>query len=244
MVVGGGCLVVLTFAVSLHRPVMAAAQSGPAPSAPGIRALYQRDCATCHADDGSGTRRGPSLVSVGEASVDYQLRTGRMPIAQPTDPSLRRPPAYGPAEIEGLVDYVSRFGAGGEPVPELDLADADVAKGGEIFRLQCAGCHNWAGGGGALLYTVAPAVLSADPVETAEAIRAGPTTMPAFGQAALDDEELNDVVAYVRNLSDSEDRGGLALSHVGPLAEGAVVWVVAAGIVVLGIMWMGERADE
>jgi ubiquinol-cytochrome c reductase cytochrome c subunit len=183
-------------------------------------------------------------VSVGEASVDYQLRTGRMPVAQPTDASVRRPPAYGPAEIQGLVDYVAGFGAGGEPIPELDLAGADVANGGELFRLQCAGCHNWAGGGGALLYTVAPSILPADPVETAEAIRVGPATMPAFGEAALDDEELDDMVAYVRYLSEPVDRGGLPLSHVGPLAEGAVAWVVAAGTVLLGIMWMGERADE
>ncbi|MGI9119480.1 MAG: c-type cytochrome [Acidimicrobiales bacterium] len=244
MLTGAAILVAVTFLVSVRRPVTASAQPGPAPAGAGIPATYLRDCATCHAEDGSGTGRGPTLVSVGRASTDYQLRTGRMPLDQPSDPSVRSTPSYPPATVRGLVDYVAGFGAGGVAVPELDLSGADVAKGGELFRLQCAACHNWAGGGGALLYTVAPTVVPADPVEAAEAIRVGPTTMPAFGQAALDDDELDDLVAYVGTLDQPADRGGLALSHVGPLAEGAVAWVVAAGTVLLGIMWMGERSDE
>ena len=45
--------------------------------------LFIADCATCHGVAAQGTSRGPSLVGVGAASVDFQVGTGRMPLAGP-----------------------------------------------------------------------------------------------------------------------------------------------------------------
>ncbi len=45
--------------------------------------LFIANCATCHGVAAQGTKSGPSLVGVGAASVDFQVGTGRMPLAGP-----------------------------------------------------------------------------------------------------------------------------------------------------------------
>lgn len=204
--------------------------------------VYQAACASCHGSEGEGTNRGPVLRGVGEASMHYYLTTGRMPIDDPDALVQRGTPAYSPELIEGLIDHVEGFGGGGPPIPELDLEAADVAHGGELYRSQCASCHTTAGVGGALLYLVAPPVHAATATQTAGAIRVGPGTMPAFGEAALSEEELNAVVAYVEYLDSPADEGGLPLGHLGPLVEGLVGWVVGMGTFVLLALWIGKGA--
>lgn len=201
---------------------------------------YLADCASCHGADGRGTNRGPTLVSVGKASTYYYLSTGRMPIEEPNAKIDRADPAYSPELIEALVEYVDGFGGGGPDLPHLAPEETDLGKGGRVYRAQCASCHTTAGGGGALLRQEAPPVYHATPAETAAAIRVGPGTMPAFGEAALTDEELNDVVAYVEYLSSPQDRGGQPLWHLGPLIEGLVGWVVGMGLLVLLALWIGK----
>lgn len=223
------------------------------------RGRYLADCAVCHGADGHGSARGPSLLHVGRASVDYQLSTGRMPLApavrsdtegrplvadpnrvlpDPSTTSKRHHPAYSTSEIKALVEYVADLGKGGLDIPKVKLGVR--AKGGELFRLQCAACHAWAGDGGALSHREAPPLHAATPVQIAEAVRVGPGQMPAFGQAALDKQQLDDVVAYVRYLDHPDDRGGQPLNHLGPVGEGAVA-LVAIGFVMLLLRAMGER---
>src|SRR6187431_286847 len=43
--------------------------------------LFQANCATCHGLDLQGTADGPSLYGVGELAVEFQVATGRMPMA-------------------------------------------------------------------------------------------------------------------------------------------------------------------
>ena len=205
-----------------------------------VTATFQRDCAVCHGADGAGTNRGPSLLRVGRASTDYMLSTGRMPIKDPDEKTERHAPKYPPAMIRGLVDHVEALGPGGPDIPDVDTAAGDLPDGGELFRLQCAACHAWAGDGGALLHREAPDLHRSTPTQIAEAVRVGPGTMPAFGDAALTDEQLNSVAAYVRYLADPKDRGGQPLWHLGPLAEGGVAWVVGIGALILAVRWIGE----
>jgi ubiquinol-cytochrome c reductase cytochrome c subunit len=247
--------------VGLASPGAAAA---PPASLPAARDIYLRDCAACHAADGRGTVRGPNLVGVGRGFVDYELSTGRMPLlglpAQdprrtrvlrqlpgvqfnsfPVLPVQRAAPAYPPGVIAALVDFVGSFGVGGPDIPNVDLAGADLARGGQLFRLDCAACHEWAGGGGALLNRVAPALHNATPVQIAEAVRAGPGQMPAFGPAAISTGDLNSLVAYVRYLNHPRDPGGNGLWHLGPFAEGAIALILGVGVLLLVTGWIGER---
>ena len=218
------------------------------PSPPDVRRTFQADCAICHGVDGRGTDRGPTLVGVGRAALDYELTTGRMPITNPAqelgNPDVvpqRRQPFYPPAVITALENYIEGItGVGGPPIPSVD-PNADVAAGGELFRMQCAACHAWAGDGGALLHREAPQLHDATPTQIGEAVRVGPGFMPAFGQAAIDNRQLDQLVAYVRYLDHPNDRGGEPLWHLGPFAEGFVAWAVGVTVMLFTIRWIGER---
>ena len=225
------------------------------------REVFLADCAVCHGSDARGTARAPSLIGVGRASIDYQLTSGRMPLTEvgrandePGTPLQPLPdkflgdpdktpnhhePAYPPATLSALEDYVVGLtGGGGPDIPRL--SGGNLAEGGALFRLQCAACHAWAGDGGALVDREAPGLHEATDTQIAEAIRVGPGQMPGFGTAALTDEQLASVVAYVRYLDHPRDRGGNSLWHLGAFAEGGVA-LAAVGALLLFVRWIGER---
>jgi ubiquinol-cytochrome c reductase cytochrome c subunit len=200
---------------------------------------------------------------LGRASYDYWISTGRMPLVgatgrdaasplqrpKPADDlgnpgaiPKRRPPAYTPAQAAALVDYIAQLtGDAGPGVPTVVADRSRLQTGGEIFRLQCAACHAWAGDGGALLHREAPSLHRATPTQIAEAIRIGPGAMPSFGNAAVTPDELAGLVAYVRYLNHPDDRGGSALWHLGPAAEGGVALIVGLGLLLMATRWIGER---
>ncbi|MCU1458488.1 MAG: cytochrome c class [Actinomycetia bacterium] len=204
--------------------------------------MYLRDCAVCHGARAGGTPSGPSLRGVGAASVDYWVSTGRMPLSSPHETPRRHKPKYKPALEHALVQYVARLGGGGPAIPDVVVTPALVPPGGVQYRLNCAACHSWAGTGGALLHVQAPPLKPATPTQIAEAVRTGPGNMPAFGRAALTPKQLNGVVAYVRYLDHPVDRGGNPLWYLGPFAEGAVIWILGIGVVLLVIRVIGTRS--
>ncbi|TML41705.1 MAG: cytochrome C [Actinobacteria bacterium] len=226
----------------------AAPDVAAAPSGFDARSTYLGDCAICHGVDGRGTSRAKAIADRGAADVDYALSTGRMPLpplAERHVRIVRHPPRYSPPEVAALVAYVSGLGGGsGVPIPHVDLTHTDLAQGGELFRGQCAACHAWAGNGGALLNREAPSLHRSTPTQIAEAVRVGPGTMPAFGEAAFTDDDLNSLVAYARYLDHPRDRGGNALWHLGPLPEGMVAWVFGIGLLLLTLLWIGESAHS
>ena len=219
--------------------------------------LYLRDCAWCHARDGSGTERGPGIVAGtnGPAFVDFVLSSGRMPLVRPDQRMTRGDPLYSRDQIDAIVAYVETLGTEGPDIPELALDEADIAHGGVLYQENCAACHSTTGIGGALTEgldvddparprIVVPPVTDATAVEVAEAIRVGPGTMPVFGEEAFDDEDLDSVVAYVEYLKTPDDRGGLDLGRVGPVAEGAVGWIVGMGLLLIFVRWIGTKRGE
>ncbi len=64
-------------------------------------------------------------------------------------------------------------------------------------------------------------------------MRTGPATMPVFGEQAISEQQLTDLVGYVRSLEHPVDAGGNPLWHLGPLPEGAVALVALAALVVV-----------
>lgn len=209
--------------------------------------LYEEGCASCHGDDGRGIDegggvRGPTLERSGEAAAHYYLTTGRMPLGNSDEQPTRKPPAYDDEEIEALVAYVGSLGDGPE-IPDVDLAGADLATGGEVFRANCQACHSASGSGGALSYgRAAPRLSEATPTQVAEAVRIGPGQMPAFGPDTLTDEEVDGLVAYVEYLDDPEDPGGLPIGRTGPIPEGFVAWLVGLVALVALVVWIGTRS--
>jgi len=204
---------------------------------------FLADCAVCHGERATGGPQGPSLVGVGPASIDYVLSTGRMPLDPIKDErtSRRRPPKYDAQLRAQLVEYVSALTGPGPAIPSINPPAGDLGHGGEIFRLNCAACHAWAGDGGALLQREAPALHASTPLQVAEAVRVGPTVMPAFGTAAISDDDLNALVRYVKYLDDPKDRGGNGLWHLGPVAEGFFAWIIPMALLIIATRWIGDR---
>lgn len=206
--------------------------------------LYGRDCTSCHGTDGSGSWRGPSLDEGGTAATYYMLATGRMPIAEPESPVRRSETHYSAEEIIAVVDHVSGLVDGPE-IPVLDLDEADLALGGEVYRLHCGQCHSSTGIGGALLYGhQAPPVLQSEPTVIAAAVVSGPGAMPSFSPTGLTDEELVSVVAFVQAIQDPLDEGGLPLGRAGRVDEGLVAWGVGLAALVLIIGWIARPVDR
>ena len=114
--------------------------------------LYAVGCASCHGTGGQGSSDGPSLVGVGAAAVDFQVGTGRMPAQQPGAQVPKKKAIYSQAQIDQLAAYIASLGAGPTVPTEKQYSPdgADIAKGGELFRTNCAQCHNFTGEGGAL----------------------------------------------------------------------------------------------
>ena len=203
--------------------------------------LYQRDCAFCHGADGRGTSRGQSLTDVGPAEAHYAITTGRMPIDDVGDERRRREVQYKPEEVDALIAHMRRFLAFEPEIPEVDIEKGTLSEGGEVFLAECAACHQWSGAGGALLGREAPGLRESSPTQIASAVRTGPPGMPGYGEEVINEEQLNSVVKYVLYLREPQDRGGNGLWHLGPFAEGLIAWVVGIGVLILAVLWIGER---
>lgn len=212
------------------------------------RELYLQGCSSCHGTDldgyetPDGELRGPSLLESGGAAAYYYLSTGRMPASQSDGQALRKEPAYDEAEIDALVAYLASATEGPE-LPTFDLADADLAEGGVLYRANCQACHSAFGSGGALSYGFsAPSLYAATPTEIAAAMRVGPGLMPVFGPDVVDDEALADIVAYVEYLETPGNPGGLQIGRNGPVPEGFVIWFFGVGACLLIVTWIGTRS--
>ena len=221
--------------VSLSAPT---GEAAPEPGDALGRELYLTQCAACHAPDGTGIEgRGPALTVEGRASVDFVLRTGRMPLAAPGMQAKPRPVRYSEEEIVALVDYVGALGDGPD-IPVVDPARGDLAAGANLYRLNCAACHVASGAGAAIGGDrIAPSLMDATPTEIGEAIRIGPGAMPVFG--SFTDQDLNDVAAYVGDL---QARGAAApddFGGAGPVAEGLAAWLLALLPLVALTRWIG-----
>lgn len=184
--------------------------------------LFLTSCSSCHGADGAGTGQGPTLVGVGAAAADFQLTTGRMPLANPKGQPVRKPRAFTRREIDALVAYVASIGPG-PPIPRVDVHQGNLSEGGTLFRLNCAACHSSAGVGGALSYgSDAPSLHAATPTQIAEAIRTGPGQMPVFGVDTFSSRQVSSITRYVSYLQQPDDPGGFSLGRIGPITEGMV----------------------
>ena len=206
------------------------------------RELYLTGCSTCHGLDLSGGAGGPSLIGVGEASVVYQVASGRMPLSAGVQQAQRKPPKYTDQEVDQLAAYIQSNG-GGPTIPAGDLTDGDLQLGGSLFRTNCASCHNFAGSGGALTYgKYAPELSEASPEVIWGAMSSGPGNMPRFADSQLTEQEKKSIVRFVRYTAQAEDPGGASLGRYGPLSEGLVAWIVGISILVALTLWIGARA--
>jgi ubiquinol-cytochrome c reductase cytochrome c subunit len=213
--------------------------------------LYETACITCHGANLQGVDgRGPSLIGAGEAAVYFQVGSGRMPMMRNEAQAMRKPPAFDEPQVDAIGAYVQSMGAG--PVVPRDangqianqsLIGNDVARGGDLFRLNCASCHNFTGRGGALSSgKYAPSLDMATPAQIYTAMLTGPQNMPKFSERQLGPEEKADIIAYVRSSSETLNPGGYGLGGFGPAPEGIAVFVVGIVAAIAAALWIGARS--
>jgi ubiquinol-cytochrome c reductase cytochrome c subunit len=165
-----------------------------------------------------------------------------MPLARQEADAADKDPVFSDEQIDQLMAYVQANG-GGPTLPSGDLRDGDLAEGGELFRLNCASCHNFVGQGGALSSgKSAPSLQDATDLELYTAMLTGPENMPVFGDNQLSSDEKRAIINYVQTIKAQADPGGAGIGRIGPVAEGLVIWVVGIGALMFGIFWMGSKA--
>lgn len=217
------------------------------------RRLFVVSCSTCHGENAQGViekeggEYGPPLIGVGAAAVDFQVGTGRMPLAMPGSQAEARTPTFTPQETEALATYIASLGPG-PAIPSKDMYDAtnatpdQVAMGGQFFRTNCTACHNFAAQGGALPHgRHAPALTNVPAKYVYEALLTGPQQMPKFSDAVLKPQEKRDIIAYIHAMATMPGYGGSRLGFLGPVTEGLWGWLFGIGALILAAVWIGNQ---
>jgi ubiquinol-cytochrome c reductase cytochrome c subunit len=207
--------------------------------------LFAANCATCHGLAAQGTGSGPSLIGVGAASVDFQVGTGRMP-AQMNGPQIEKKRVqFTDEQTASLAAYVASL-APGPSLPESKLLDAkgNAANGAELFRINCAMCHNVAGAGGALTEgKFAPSLTGVTEKHIYEAMVTGPQSMPVFNDMNISPESKRDIITYLKYLENNPSPGGYALGSLGPVSEGLFLWIFGLGTIVALTVWITAKSN-
>lgn len=219
-------------------PLSSAAEEG--------KRLFETTCITCHGQNAQGVPgRGPSLIGAGSAAVEFQVGTGRMPMAQQEAQAARKPPLYTWDQARQIGAYIQALGGGPEiPGGELvDAGDESLARGGELYRINCSACHSYAGGGGALSSgKYAPDITESTPREIYGALLSGPQNMPVFGDNQLTPDEKKALVGYIQTLQTDKDPGGFGLSRLGPVPEALVIFLVGMVALVFATLWIAGKS--
>ena len=222
--------------------------------------IYDTACITCHGANLQGIEdRGPSLVGIGAGSVYFQVHSGRMPMMSNDAQAERKTPRYTEQQTLALAAFVAANGGGPDIVYNEDGSVAqeslrganydgniqaeDVAKGSELFRMNCASCHNFTGQGGALSSgKYAPPLAPASEQEIYQAMLTGPQNMPKFSDRQLTADEKKDIIAYIKSAKETPSPAGWDLGGLGPVSEGLAMWIIGITALCAAAMWIGSRS--
>jgi ubiquinol-cytochrome c reductase cytochrome c subunit len=242
---------------SAYAPGVGRAEETPTLSAAAARgkAIYEQSCITCHGRNAQGAQdRGPSLIGVGSAAVEFQVNTGRMPLARQEAQAQRKQPQFTEQQAADLGAYIQELG-GGPQLPDASSLDTDVKKatadsktlahGGELYRVNCSSCHAFSTGGGALSSgKFAPSLQHSSNRDIYAAMLTGPQNMPVFGNNQLSPDDKAAIIAYIQNLNQNKatDPGGWSLGRYGPVPEGLVIFLVGIAALVFATLWIAGKS--
>lgn len=204
----------LTLIVLLTLPVVVI-------SAPDGGALFSQHCAACHGDTGQGGVGVPLslpsfLNSVDDRFLQLTIRHGRPGRVMPAFM------AFSDAQIAAVVAFMRGWSDQPAPVYSLAPVKGDPVHGKKLYANHCAACHgdNGKGGKGTGVTLsrkrdqpiIAPAlnnvgflVAATDEMirRTLQLGREG-TPMRSFLAQGLSEQDINDVVSFVRSFERSE----------------------------------------
>src|ERR1700749_2814529 len=244
--VAGGLAAILT-----PRPQLAVADESNSALLRTGKQLFDTSCVSCHGANLQGVQdRGPSLIGVGEEAVYFQVSTGRMPAMTGEAQAPRKEPIFDESQVDALGAYVQANGGGPTVVRNPDgslamqsLRGTDLGRGGDLFRLNCASCHNFTGKGGALSSgKFAPDLGEANEQQILTAMLTGPQNMPKFADRQLSLDAKKDIIGYVKTAAEERAPGGYGLGGFGPAPEGMAAGIIAmVGSIALAL-WIGARS--
>ena len=208
--------------------------------------IFLKGCSSCHGLNAEGGAVAPSLIGVGAASVDFQVATGRMPMQDMSQQAMRKAPVYNEEEVAALAAYVASLAPGPRAYTNEEITwerDGNTAEGGELFRNNCAMCHNFAGQGGALTKgKYAPSVMGVEPRHIYEAMITGPQAMPVFSDKIITPEEKLSIIKWIKAAESEPNLGGAALGRVGPVTIGQLIWTFGLGLLIGVAVWLTAKA--
>ncbi len=207
----------------------------PAPSstyAPGTGGgVYAENCSGCHG------ARGEGLVGPPLAAAAFPSLVAPMVV----EGGISMPPFAGVLSDQD-VNAVAEFVAAELSAP--DARTAQVAPGGDLFRLYCSGCHSAVGSGGAMPnLNNAPNIRQYPPAEALAAMILGRGNMPSFAGNTFDVRQQASVALYVQVIDDPPSPGGNGLAYLGPVTEGAA-GAVALLLLILIAVWLAWRSRK
>ena len=191
--------------------------------------IFLKGCSSCHGLNAEGGAVAPSLIGVGAASVDFQVGTGRMPMQDMSQQAMRKKPVYNEEQTAALAAYVSSLAPGPASLTNEEITwerDGNTADGGELFRNNCAMCHNFAGQGGALT----------------QGKITGPQSMPVFSDKIITPAEKLSIIKWIKAAESEPNLGGASLGRVGPVTEGLLIWVFGLGLLIGIAVWLTAKA--
>ncbi|HUW27610.1 MAG TPA: c-type cytochrome [Sulfuriferula sp.] len=204
----------------LHRLLMmifvAGLGASQAFAAPDGATLFARNCAACHGSTGTGGIGVPLALPSFQASIsdDYLRQTIR----------LGRPgrvmPAFGnlkPDEVEAIVRYVRAWNKEPAVTYSTQPIQGNAVHGKQLFAQYCAACHGATGAGSegtgvtfsrprdlpimapalhnpGFLASATDAMIKATLIKGREG-----TPMASFIKRGLTEDDINDIVSYVRS---------------------------------------------
>jgi len=208
--------------------------------------IFLKGCSSCHGLNSEGGAVAPSLIGVGAASVDFQVGTGRMPMQDMSQQAMRKAPLYSEEETAALAAYIASLAPGPASLTNEEITwerDGNTADGGELFRNNCAMCHNFAGQGGALTQgKYAPTLMGVEPKHIYEALITGPQAMPVFSDKVITPQEKLSIIKWIKAAESEPNLGGAALGRVGPVTEGLLVWTLGLGLLIGIAVWLTAKA--
>jgi len=208
--------------------------------------IFLKGCSSCHGLNAEGAAIAPALIGVGAASVDFVVATGRMPMQDMSQQAMRKAPVYNEEEVAALAAYVASLAHGPRAYTNEEIKwerDGNTADGGELFRNNCAMCHNFAGQGGALSQgKYAPTVMGVEARHIYEAMITGPQSMPVFNDKIITPEEKLSIIKWIKSAESEPALGGASLGRVGPVTEGLLVWTLGLGLLIGIAVWLTAKA--
>ncbi|MBF4564840.1 MULTISPECIES: cytochrome c [unclassified Plantibacter] len=242
LLVTGGAYAAVSVSTASAEPVAAAKSQASVDEG---EKLFSANCATCHGLDMQGTTAGPSLLGVGAAAVDFQVGTGRMPLQNQGPQAPEKPVQFTEEQISSLAAYVASVAPGPE-IPEEQYLDGegDASNGAQLFRINCAMCHNVAAAGGALTEgKYAPSLVGVSAAHIYEAMITGPQNMPVFNDMNLSPEDKRDIITALKFMEKNPSPGGNDLGSLGPVSEGLFLWIFGLGSIVALTVWITAKSN-